>query len=273
VITDKSYLFDEITDAYTGPLYLEIVPLSFPIWVREDLSLNQLRLSVGWARLDDQQIREEHAKHTIVFQDDAPVRPDALSLADGLFLSLDLVGNAEGYVGYRARDNTPPLDLTLPGAIPSESYWEEVRHEEQDRLVLAEEQFYLLMSSEAVSIPPSLAAEMTAYDPTSGELRTHYAGFFDPGFGYSPTGSTGSRAALEVRAHDVPFLIEDRQQVCKLTFERMIEEPEVLYGDDLGSSYQDQLDALGKQFLPPSRPPGHVDRTPAVDPAPDQRLF
>jgi dCTP deaminase len=93
---------------------------------------------------------------------------------------------------------------------------------------------------------------MTAYDPTSGELRTHYAGFFDPGFGYSLLGrALGARAALEVRAHDVPFLIENRQQVCKLTFERMLEPPATLYGSDAGSSYQYQEDALGKQFLPP----------------------
>jgi dCTP deaminase len=115
--------------------------------------------------------------------------------------------------------------------------------------VLAPGHFYLLLSEEAVRIPPGYAAEMAAYDPTSGELRTHYAGFFDPGFGYSAGDEfRGSRAALEVRAHDVPFMIEHRQRVCKLTFERMVEPPETLYGEGIGSNYQQQADTLGKHF-------------------------
>ena len=115
--------------------------------------------------------------------------------------------------------------------------------------MLAPGKFYLLLSEEAVTIPPGYAAEMAAYDPTSGELRTHYAGFFDPGFGFDPAGILqGSRAALEVRAHDVPFMIEHRQRVCKLTFERMAEEPEMPYGAGIGSSYQGQTDTLGRHF-------------------------
>src|SRR6516162_10341945 len=129
-------------------------------------------------------------------------------------------------------------------------YWERVRREDGDRIILTPQRFYLLMSSEAVTIPPTLAAEMTAYDPTSGELRTHYAGFFDPGFGYDLEGRFhGARAALEVRAHDVPFMIEDGQRVCKLTFERMLEPPLALYGQTIRSSYQQQGDSLGKHFL------------------------
>ena len=115
--------------------------------------------------------------------------------------------------------------------------------------MLSPHRFYLLMSHEAVSISPRLAAEMTAYDPTSGELRTHYAGFFDPGFGYDDDGGfAGSRAALEVRAHDVPFMIEHGQAVCKLTFERMIEVPQLLYGPLIGSSYQQQVETLSRHF-------------------------
>lgn len=250
VITNGSYFFDEIGDGYNGPLYLEVVPLSFAIRVREDLSLNQLRLSVGRASLSDSDIREEHRCRPILFRDGQPVAPDELPLADGLFLSLDLSGGADGFVGYKARDDAPPLDLTLSGAVFPEPYWEPVRREEHDRLILGPEKFYLLMSEESVSIPPSLASEMTAFDPTSGELRTHYAGFFDPGFGYSRSMEfRGAKAALEVRAHDVPFLIEHGQRVCKLTFERMLQEPNVLYGSGAGSSYQSQVDALGRQFV------------------------
>jgi dCTP deaminase len=116
--------------------------------------------------------------------------------------------------------------------------------------VLEPEVFYLLLSAEGVRIPPSYAAEMLAYDPTAGELRTHYAGFFDPGFGYSRAGEPGgSRAALEVRARDVSFMVEHGQPVCKLAFERMTEEPDVLYGTDVGSNYQGQQTMLSKHFL------------------------
>ena len=250
VITDESFRFDEIASGYQGRLYLEVVPLSFPVRVREDLTLNQLRLSVGRAELSDEEIRAFHREQPLVFKDGRPLGDDELALADGMFLSLDLHGDAEGRVGYRARDNASLIDMTRNRAAEPDEYWEEVRHEAGDRIVLTPKRFYLLMSNEAVAIPPGLAAEMTAYDPTSGELRTHYAGFFDPGFGFDPTGGfRGSRAALEVRAHDVPFMVEHGQRVCKLTYERMLEAPSVLYGSGIGSSYQQQEETLGKHFV------------------------
>ena len=256
VITDGSYRFDEIADGYEGGLYLEVVPLSFPIRVREDLSLNQLRLSVGRSGMDDDELRAFHAGQPVLFLDGAPVPTDELALSGGLFLGLDLRGDKEGRVGYRARDSPPLLDLTRAGPVDPEPYWEPVRREDGDRIVLTPREFYLLMSHEAVTIPPSLAAEMTAYDPTSGELRTHYAGFFDPGFGYDPGGGLrGSTAALEVRAHDVPFMIEHGQRVCKLTFERMLAEPTNLYGRGIGSNYQGQTETLGKHFRRPRPQP------------------
>jgi dCTP deaminase len=166
-----------------------------------------------------------------------------------MFLGLDLKGDTTARVGYRARENAPLLDLTSDQLIDPEAFWEPVQSEGGDRIVLSPQKFYLLMSSGAVSIPPELASEMTAYDPTNGELRTHYAGFFDPGFGFDPEGPLdGSRAALEVRAHDVPFVIEHGQRVCKLTFDRMLEAPKTLYGEAIGSSYQRQEETLGKIF-------------------------
>jgi dCTP deaminase len=249
VITDNSARFDEIAPGYQGGLYLEVVPLSFPIRVREDLSLNQLRLSVGRAELTDAEVRAHHEAEPILFADGRPVPASELSLANGLFLGLNLRGDGRGRVGYRARGSAPLLDMTRTAHTDPDAYWEDVRHEDGDRIILTPRNFYLLMSHEAVRIPPSLAAEMTAYDPTSGELRTHYAGFFDPGFGYDATGGIqGSTAALEVRAHDVPFMVEDRQRVCKLTFERMLEQPTLLYGQQIGSSYQGQTETLGKHF-------------------------
>jgi dCTP deaminase len=252
VITDESSRFDEVAAGYTGALYLEVVPLSFPVRVREDLSLNQLRLSLGWADLTDDEIRAAHREQPILFEGATAVPDDRLALSGGLFLSLDLRGDPAGRVGYRSRGSTPLLDLTEAGAADPDAFWEPVRREDGDRVVLDPKSFYLLMSHEAVSIPPQYAAEMTAYDPTSGELRTHYAGFFDPGFGYDPAAAfTGSTAALEVRAHDVPFMIEHGQKVCKLTFERMLEPPTLLYGQGIGSNYQRQTETLGKHFRRP----------------------
>ena len=250
VITDDSARFDEIADGYTGGLWLEVVPLSFPIRVREDLSLNQLRLSVGRAELSDAELRQHHRESPLLFRGGTPIPADELDLASGLFLGLDLKGDRAGRVGHRARDHAPLLDMTKVRATEPEPYWEPVTREDGNRIVLTPGQFYLLMSDEAVTIPPTLAAEMTAYDPTSGELRTHYAGFFDPGFGYDPDGGlNGSTAALEVRAHDVPFMIEHGQPVCKLTFERMLEPPSQLYGQGIGSNYQRQTETLGKHFI------------------------
>ena len=249
VITDLSDRFDEVAPGYHGPLYLEVVPLSFPVRVREDLTLNQLRLSIGRPTLNDDEVRAAHAAAPMLFRGGEPVPADDLVLSDGLFLGLDLHGDASGRVGHSTRDSAPLLDLTTGGEVDPAPFWDPVYREEGDRLVLSPKRFYLLMSNEAVSIPPTLAAEMTAYDPTSGELRTHYAGFFDPGFGFDVEGRfSGSRAALEVRAHDVPFMVENGQPVCKLTFERMLEEPTALYGSSIGSSYQQQEETLSRYF-------------------------
>ena len=274
LITDGSYRFDEVRAGYEGNLYLEVVPLSFAIRVREDLSLNQLRLSVGRHELTDDDLLAFHREQPLLFRRGRPVPEPELAVADGLFLSLDLRAGAGRRVGYRARDNAPLLDMTRGRGLDPEPYWEDVKAEEGDRIVLTPQRFYLLMSDEAVTIPPTLAAEMTAYDPTAGELRTHYAGFFDPGFGYDAEGRfLGSRAALEVRAHDVPFMIEHGQRVCKLTFERMLEEPTFLYGQGIGSSYQRQEETLGKHFLAPSRPAAPPLEEPGPDANAPDRLF
>lgn len=250
VVTDYSYRFDEVSAGYTGPLYVEIVPLSFAVRVRQGLALNQLRLMVGRTGLDDDELRQLHGHDPLLYVDGRPADDRELRTGGGLFLSLDLSKSKGQRVGYRAREHTFVLDMGRPRSHRVEDYWEEVVAEEEGRVVLGPERFYLLLSKEAVRVPPQLACEMTAYDPTSGELRTHYAGFFDPGFGHDPAGVLkGSRAALEVRAHDVPFMIEHGQQVCKLNFERMVAEPEKLYGYEIGSNYQGQLGTLGKHFI------------------------
>ncbi|HMC53016.1 MAG TPA: 2'-deoxycytidine 5'-triphosphate deaminase [Acidimicrobiales bacterium] len=257
VITDESSHFDAIAPGYEGGLYLEVFPLSFPIRVREDLSLNQLRLSVGSPELTDDELRAAHRARPVLYSEGEPADEAELALANGIFLTLDLRGDTSGRVGYRARDNVPLLDMTRDQPVDPEPYWEPVQREDGEWIVLTPQKFYLLMSNEGVSISPEFAAEMTAYDPTHGELRTHYAGFFDPGFGYDAEGThRGTRAALEVRAHEVPFMIEQGQRVCKLTFERMLEVPRGLYGQSIGSAYQQQQEALGRHFRLPARSPG-----------------
>ncbi len=247
VVTDRGHHFDDIVAGYRGKLWLEVVSRSFTVRVRTGLSLNQVRLRAGdGPALLDGDLREEHSRNSLIYQGRRPLSARELPIAGGLFLSLALSGSDGRPVGWRAKRNSTLLDLEQVRRYDPADFWEPVRAERGGGVLLEPEEFYLLLSREAVRIPPHLASEMTAYDPTSGELRTHYAGFFDPGFGHRRT-RAGSRAALEVRAHDVPFMVEDGQRVCKLIFEHMAEEPDGLYGD-LGSHYQFQEHTLSKHF-------------------------
>jgi dCTP deaminase len=273
VITDRSHRFDEITPGYQGRLYLEIVPRSFAIRVKTGLSLNQLRLVVGKARLSDDELRTVQDEFPLLYVDSHPLRQSELAVADGLFLSVALAGPTENVVGYRAKKNSLPIDLQQLHAYQWRDYWEPVFPEAGGRIVLEPEAFYLLLSAEGCCIPPNYAAEMLAYDPTAGELRTHYAGFFDPGFGWDPSDRKhGSRAALEVRARDVSFMVEHRQPICKLAFERMLERPDVLYGAAAGSNYQGQETMLSKHFTEHGGVAGTAVDGPAAH-VPDEPLF
>jgi dCTP deaminase len=250
VISDNNHRFDEIVAGYDGRLYVEIVPRSFAIRVRTGLSLNQMRLMVGNTRLSDEQLRTVHQEFPLLYLDSHPLRESELAVADGLFLSVDLSGSPEHLVGYRAKKNSLPVDFERIRSYRWRDFWEPVYPEAGQRIVLEPEIFYLLLSAEGCCIPPAYAAEMAAYDPTAGELRTHYAGFFDPGFGWDPHGRRhGSRAALEVRARDVSFMVEHRQPICKLVYEEMVAPPDLLYGRDVGSNYQGQTTMLSKHFV------------------------
>ncbi len=250
VITDRAFRFDEIRKGYEGRLFLEVVPRSFTVMVRSGLALNQLRLISGDAQVSDKEVRHIHNADGILFRNGVALDRRDVRAHGGLFVGLDLTRRGTEAAGFRARLNSDLIDMSRVAHYDPDDYWDPVIPEAGNRVVLEPEQFYLLLSDEAIRIPPNLAAEMTAFDPTSGELRTHYAGFFDPGFGYDDDllGGQGSRAALEVRAHDVPFMVEHRQRVCKLTFERMAEEPAVLYGRQLRSHYQGQQSTLSKHF-------------------------
>ncbi len=249
LLTDNGYQFDEVRPGYKGKLYLEVVALSFPVRVRAGLALSQLRLMAGKStRLSDEEIRELHASTGLLYDSFNDRKISTPTISNGLLLSLDL-GRPQGTAGFRAKSHTTPLDLTAIGDLRVRDFWEPVICEDGDRIVLAPETFYLLLSREKVRVPPEFACEMVAYDPTSGELRTHYAGFFDPGFGCVGPADYGSRAALEVRAHDVPFIVEHGQSVCKLSFERMVAPPNAPYGTlTRKSHYQGQTSTLSKHF-------------------------
>ncbi|MBI2767628.1 MAG: 2'-deoxycytidine 5'-triphosphate deaminase [Chloroflexi bacterium] len=253
VITDAGTQFDEIAAGYKGRLYLEVFSRTFTIKVKTGRALNQLRLFASKSDCSDADLLALHRSRPIAYRGSRPISAETVGLSNGLLLGVDLAAGSA--VGFRAKRNSHLLDLEATAAYEAEDYWEEVYSEAGNRLILEPEEFYLLLSKEAVSIPPSVAADMVAFDPTSGELRTHYAGFFDPGFGYGHEAALpGSRAVMEVRAHDVPFAVEDGQRVAKLTFSRMAAEPSVLYGSpSMGSHYQGQgeLRILPKQFRPP----------------------
>ena len=251
VLVDESPGFDNIPLGYSGPMYLEVVSRSFTIHVTRGLALNQIRLVNGDSKLSDVDLERRHAGTPLVYQyvTDSFRTIMEPTISDGLFLKVDLSGDADKVVGYRAKKNSMLLDVSAVAGYEPDEFWEPVRSDNRGRLILEPEQFYLLVSLEGVSIPRDLAAEMTAYDPTSGELRTHYAGFFDPGFGFSDTdGLHGSRAVLEVRAHDVPFSLQHRQNIARLVFEHMASPPDKPYGPDIGSAYQNQKLKLSKVF-------------------------
>jgi len=265
VITDGSYRFEDIRRGYQGKLYLEVVPRSFTIRARQGLCLNQLRLTTGDPRMTDEDLRALYRKHTLLFDEHGhpvPVgkdisqkrlftrreREDEAIIKHGLSMSIDLEGDEPGAViGYKARRNSAVVDLMKEAGHWAEDYWEPIRAQKGGHFILEPEEFYIFASRERVRVPRDFAAEMVEYDSGSGELRTHYAGFFDPGFGYGDKGEIeGTRAVLEVRPHDVPFRITHAQVFFKLVYERMTERPDVSYGT--GSHYQNQGLALSKHF-------------------------
>ena len=255
VITNSSDRFDDIEEGYEGPMYLEVFSRSFTIKVKTRLSLNQIRLFKGDSQCPRGEVQSIHDDRPIILsQGRQSSHLTSISPDNSVGLSVDL-GNAGigrgNRIGYRARENSKLLDLSKTNNYDPGEFWDPVFPDKDQSLILEPEKFYLLSSSESVSIPPELAAEMTAYDASSGEIRTHYAGFFDPGFGYGEDGRLGGvPPVLEVRAHDVPFMIGPGQKVGTLTFERMLEPPEHWYGPRVGSSYQEPGRVLGKHFYP-----------------------
>ena len=247
LLTDYTSEFETVCNGYHGPLYAEISPRTFSILVRKSSTLNQLRFRKGHPVAADSAMRKLQETEGLV-----ATSKDKIDINNGVAISVDLAGNPKtGLVGYRAKPHTAIVDIDKPGSCSVLDYWEPV-YKQKNRpaaLILNPDEFYILMSKEFVTVPVNYAAEMRAYDTKVGEFRVHYAGFFDPGFGHKSAGGAGTRAVLEVRSHDVPFLIEDGQTVCRLIYERMTQVPERLYGtQDFGSNYQGQGLKLSKHF-------------------------
>ena len=238
VITDGGTEFDRIPEGYTGPLYAEICPRSFSVLVRPGMRLNQIRFRQGEAVLSDSAMAALHDQTPLV--DGTPL------ISEGLGFSVDLKPSTGDLVGYRAKPHTGVIDLDNIGHYTPRDYWEEVRTSD-GRIILDPGAFYILVSREAVTIPPQYAAEMAPYLAMVGEFRVHYAGFFDPGFCHG----VPARGVLEVRCHEAPFVLEHGQVVGRLVYEGMTEVPNVLYGADMKSNYQGQGLKLSKHFAAP----------------------
>jgi len=244
VIGDRARGFDTLPAGYKGPLFLEISPRTFPVRVRRGSRLSQMRFRVGTPRLDVAEHRALHAAETLVFDANEEV-------GDGVALSIDLKGEGrDGLIGFRSKRHTPVIDMDKKDALDVLDYWEPLINRGSDEFILDPDEFYILVSRESVQVPPAFAAEMVPFDPLVGEFRVHYAGFFDPGFGYASAGGSGSRAVLEVRSREVPFLLGHGQTIGRLIYERLSEAPDRLYGTGLGSNYQAQTLKLSKHFKP-----------------------
>jgi dCTP deaminase len=242
VIADETRGFDRIAAGYHGPLYAEISPKTFPILVREGSRLSQIRFRRGHCTLDATALAALHERERLVDTDDA-------DLTDGVAVSVDLSGlGPGGLVGYRAKRHTGVVDVERRAGYAIADFWEPMAARADRSLILDPDEFYILASKESVQVPPDYAAEMVPFDPLVGEFRVHYAGFFDPGFGYEGSGGRGSRAVLEVRSREVPFILEHGQIVGRLVYEAMAERPETLYGSGIGSNYQAQSLKLSKHF-------------------------
>ncbi len=238
-ITDGGTEFDRIPQGYTGPLYAEICPRSFSVLVRPGMRLNQIRFRAGQSILSDADLTVLHER--------TPLVNGKAVIDEGLGFSVDLRPKDGDLVGYRAKPHTGVIDLDRIGEYDPAEYWEDVRTQD-GKIILDPGAFYILVSREAVTIPPAYAAEMAPYLAMVGEFRVHYAGFFDPGFGHDAAGGAGSRGVLEVRCHEAPFVLEHGQVVGRLVYERMADVPQQLYGTGIASNYQGQGLKLSKHF-------------------------
>jgi len=254
LITEHGDQFDRVPKGYRGLLYAEVSSRTFPVRVRSGMALNQLRFVGGNATnildpIRDGDLKALSVREPLVY--DAEGHPTSNRVGDGIQLTVDLEGeNATDIVAYKAKENPRAIELDRIGHYDVADYWDAIPRPRSGNIILAKGGFYLLASKAKVSVPLSHAAEMVAHESSMGEFRVHYAGFFDPGFGYGARKGDipGTKAVLEVRAYEVPILLEDDDVVGRLHYYPMAAVPNVAYGPSIGSSYQQQGLALSKQF-------------------------
>ncbi len=229
--------FDCVPRAYTGSLWLEIIPKSFPVQLHPGDRLNQLRFFHGEARLTNLEHRINYDKFKLLRNTlGQPIPTGDETVTGGISMTVDL--SSEGIIGWRA--NLPSwnvLDTARFDHAPAD-FFEPIQTPKSGELLLRQGSFYILATKERILIPPTLAAEMAAYDPTIGEFRSHYAGFFDPGFGWhAEVVKQGQQAVLEVSTHGHDCMLRDGQPICLMVFERLLMRPDVIYGQALDSHY------------------------------------
>jgi dCTP deaminase len=247
LITDVGDEFERVRRGYSGKLFIEVVSQTFPIVVQAGMRLNQLRLARGrHIFAGDRALRKLDQREDLVVADEDTAQA---SVDRGLRLTVDLEGNGSGIVAYQAKKTATPIDLSRIDYYEIAEFWKPIHRSDKLQCVLEPGEFYILASKQRVRVPPGFAAELLPYDLATQEFRVHYAGFFDPGFGYGMGGEVpGTRAVLEVRASQMPILLEDDQFVGRLNYYRMAAPPDKIYGGGIGSSYQLQGLALSKQF-------------------------
>lgn len=247
LITDYGTEYDRVSAGYKGHLYLEVVPRTFSVVVKEGTRLCQVRFTRGAPVASDTVLGKLHQRDVLVYTQDED--PGVASIRQGLRISIDLKGaDASDIIGYRAKRVAPLIHLAKRDFYDPQEFWDPIPAPSRGQLILNPDEFYILASRERIRVPPDHAADMVPYDPAMGEFRIHYAGFFDPGFGYGNDDVKGTRAILEVRSHEAPFLLEDGQTVGRLIYERLLARSSKVYGLSIGSSYQRQGMALSKQF-------------------------
>ena len=214
IITEQGSEYDYIDYNYKGKLYLEIIPQSFSIKIKKNISLNQVRFF--------------HGKENEIIQRKQKI---SVSIKRGLVSA------------YKAKKITSSISLQKINHYNKNLYWEEIIPNDKS-FIIEKDEFYILRSKELISIPKNNAAELEPFKDSFGNFRVHYAGFFDPGFGYT----NGIPAVLELRAYDTPFIIRDGQLVGQLNYYDINLVKNFSYGRSIKSNYHNQSLKLAKQF-------------------------
>jgi len=268
LITEHGDEFERVGKGYSGRLYIEVVSQTFPIIVRAGMRLNQLRFARGRVSATGDKVLRQLDENSLLIADEE--RGQA-TVDRGVRITVDLLGNGSGIVAYQAKEKCPPVDLACINEYEVADFWIPIPRSPKNQLILEPSHFYILASKQKLRVPPDRAAEMLPYDLSTQEFRVHYAGFFDPGFGYGASGEiTGTKAVLEVRTSGLPILLEDDQLVGRLNYFAMADVPDKVYGGDIGSSYQRQGLTLAKQFRRDEQFTSSDPHAPQNKPSPEQ---